>query len=240
MIVVIPMAGRGSRFSNEGYSTPKPLIEVDGKPMIYHAYRSIEKVAFRKLIFIALREHEAEYQVSEVLKKHIPVEFELILIDEVTEGQLCTVLLSSSYFQSGEGLLIAASDSYIKSDIHSEILSNKLDGIISVCNLEGSRWSFAKTNEAGNVIEVAEKVRISDHASTGIYYFTDSLLFEKEAIKMIEDKETTKGEYYIMPLYNKLIQKGLNIGLSHASEMWDMGTPEAKDLFEKHLRESNI
>lgn len=240
MIVVIPMAGRGSRFSNVGYRTPKPLIEVYGKPMIYYAYRSIEKVAFRKLVFIALREHEAEYQVSEVLKKHIPVEFELILIDEVTEGQLCTVLLSSSYFQSGEGLLIAAADSYIKCNIHLEILLRRSDGIISVSNSEGNQWSFAKVNEEGKVIEVAEKVKISDYASTGLYYFADSLLFKEEALKMIEDKETAKGEYYIMPLYSKLIRKGLNIELSHASEMWDMGTPEAKDRFEKHLRAKNV
>jgi UDP-N-acetylglucosamine diphosphorylase / glucose-1-phosphate thymidylyltransferase / UDP-N-acetylgalactosamine diphosphorylase / glucosamine-1-phosphate N-acetyltransferase / galactosamine-1-phosphate N-acetyltransferase len=237
MLLVIPMAGRGSRFSNVGYTIPKPLIEINGKPMLYYAFQSVKDVKYSKLIFIALREHEEQFGVRHIIEQHIGRPFELILLDEVTDGQLCTVLEASGFFKQGEGLLIAASDSYIESSIGTDIADNDADGIISVINLPGEQWSFARTGPDEKVTEVAEKTRISDHASTGIYYFRDSAQFEQEARSLINNKETTKGEYYIMPLYNKLIARGADIRISRASEMWDMGTPEAKLRFELHLNE---
>lgn len=239
MLLIIPMAGRGSRFANVGYQTPKPLIDVSGKPMLYHAFQSVKDVPYEKIIFIALKEHEQTYGISKLIKEQIVNDFELILLDDVTEGQLCTVLTASNYFRSNQSILIAASDSYIESNIAAEIKKTQADGLISVINLPGEQWSFAKTDENGRVVEVAEKTRISNHASTGIYYFNNAKQFEQEAKLMIQNKETTKGEYYIMPLYNKLIAEGATIELSHAKAMWDMGTPEAKLKFEKHLNVEN-
>jgi dTDP-glucose pyrophosphorylase len=178
--------------------------------------------------------------LNKIIKEQIVEDFELILLDEVTDGQLCTVLTASKFFKENEGLLIAASDSFIESNIGFEIENSKGDGIISVIDIPGEQWSFAKTDENENVIEVAEKVRISNHASTGLYYFKNAKKFEVEARKIVENKETTKGEYYIMPLYNKLIKNGAIIKLSHAISMWDMGTPEAKNNFEKHLSNDRI
>jgi dTDP-glucose pyrophosphorylase len=234
------MAGRGSRYANVGYQTPKPLIEIMGKPMLYHAFQSVKKVVYSKVVFIALREHEEQYGVRKMIEQQITSPFELILLDEVTEGQLCTVLTAAPFFKEGEGLLIAASDSYIDSDIAEELLHTDADGVISVCNLPGEQWSFARTNEQGEVVEVAEKTRISDFASTGIYYFKNAKQFQLLAETLVQQKETTKGEYYVMPLYNKLIAQGAHITLSHAKTMWDMGTPEAKQRFEDFLHETSI
>lgn len=237
MLLIIPMAGRGSRYANVGYTTPKPLIEINGKPMLYHAFQSVKDVLYDKVIFIALKEHEQTYGVSKLIKKEIITDFELILLDDVTEGQLCTVLTASHFFKENQAILIAASDSLIESNIAKEVKTSQADGIISVINLPGEQWSFAKTDENGKVIEVAEKTRISDYASTGIYYFNDAKRFEQYAKRLIQQKETTKGEYYIMPLYNKYIAEGAMIELSYAKAMWDMGTPEAKQKFEKYLNE---
>ena len=132
MLLIIPMAGRGSRFSNVGYTTPKPLIKVAGKLMLYHAFQSVKDVKYSKLIFIALKEHEEQYQLTKIISEHITPDFELILLDEVTEGQLCTVLTAASHFKANEGILIAASDSYIKSNIANEIEHTNADGLISV------------------------------------------------------------------------------------------------------------
>lgn len=240
MLLIIPMAGRGSRYSNVGYTTPKPLIEINGKPMLYHAFQSVKDVQYEKVIFIALKEHEETYGVSKLIREQIVEDFELILLDDVTDGQLCTVLRASEYFKPNTSILIAASDSYIESTIHKDIQNSNADGIISVINLPGEQWSFAKTNESGYVVEVAEKSRISEYASTGLYFFRNVKQFQKEAERIIESSEKTKGEYYISPLYNKLIHKGLLIELSHAKSMWDMGTPEAKLKFEQYLYASKI
>ena len=238
MLLIIPMAGRGSRYADVGYTKPKPLIEINGKPMLYHAYQSVKNVPFEKVIFIALKEHELTYGVSKIIKEQIVTDFELILLDDVTEGQLCTVLTASHFFKENQAILIAASDSLIESNIAEEVKTSQADGIISVINLPGEQWSFAKTDENGKVIEVAEKTRISEYASTGIYYFNDAIRFEQQAKRLIQQRETTKGEYYIMPLYNKYIAEGAQIELSHAKSMWDMGTPEAKQKFESYLNET--
>lgn len=237
MIIVIPMAGRGSRFANVGYSTPKPLIDVCGKPMLCHAFKSVEGIPYTKLVFIALKEHQEQYDVRKVITDNITTDFELVLLDDVTEGQLCTVMEAKQFFVPGEDLLIAASDTYVKSEIGKHIANKPVDctGIISVADLPGDRWSFAKTDETGRVVEVAEKVKISDHASTGLYYFSDVEFFARQATQLIDNKETTKGEYYVMPLYGKYIAQGLHLTISEADEMWDMGTPDAKQAFENYL-----
>ena len=236
-LLIIPLAGRGSRYANVGYTTPKPLIEINGKPMLFHAFQSVKNVLYEKVIFIALKEHELAYKVSKLIKEQIVNDFELILLDNVTEGQLCTVLKASKYFKTNQSILIAASDSFIESSISEDIQNSKADGIISVINIPGEQWSFAKINQHGKVIEVAEKSRISDYASTGLYYFRDSFRFQQQAEILLKNKVTTKGEYFVMPLYNQLIAEGANIELSHAKAMWDMGTPDAKAKFEKYLLE---
>jgi len=235
------MAGRGSRFADRGFETPKPLIEVGGKPMFAWALQSLEGLAISKLIVVALQEHETQFGLSALFKQHCPVTLPLVFVflADVTEGQLCTVLQASEHFVKTESLIIAASDSLVISNLAEDIArySGKAAGLISVADLPGDRWSFAKTDATGKVVDVAEKVRISDHASTGIYYFSHCDQFLDFARQIIQNQEKTKGEYYVIPVYQKMIEAGLWIGLSQASEMWDMGTPEAKTAFEQHLQQ---
>jgi dTDP-glucose pyrophosphorylase len=233
MKVILPMAGRGSRFNGSGYNVPKPLIPVEGKPMFVWAMQSIEGIECSELIVIALREHEENYKLTKLIADYAPAQTRLVLIDEVTEGQLCTVLAARDFINTDEDILIISSDTIVVSDIGREI-SNKKDGckgIISVADMPGDRWSFARLNQEGFVDLVAEKERISDHASTGIYYFSSGREFVAMADEIINNKEKTKGEYYIIPLYQKMINSGYKVMISEASEMWDLGTPESLNTF---------
>lgn len=108
-----------------------------------------------------------------------------------------------------------------------------------VINMSGDRWSFVKTSDTGIVTEVAEKIRISDYASTGIYYFSNGKLFISEAEQMIINKEKTKGEYYFIPLYQKYIKKGHKILISIAEQMIDMGTLESLLYAREKLKKFN-
>jgi dTDP-glucose pyrophosphorylase len=237
MIVLVPMAGRGSRYSRSGYSTPKPFIDVCGVPMFIRALQSIAGVAYTQLVFVTLREHNTKYNIQETLNSYGYSAAQLVSIDEVTEGQLCTVMAARRFFENGEEVLIIASDSYIASGIQQDLAAkpNDCTGIISVINLSGEQWSFARTDGNGNVVEVAEKNRISDHASTGIYYFADGRELCAIADAIIADDERTRGEFYVIPVYQKLINQGKKVTISFATEMWDMGTPESKKLFEDFL-----
>jgi dTDP-glucose pyrophosphorylase len=239
MKVVMPMAGRGSRYSNEGYKTPKPLIEIHGKPMFAWALESLKKTDVSELLLVALREHAISYGLQGLVDKYCPYNSKLLLIDDVTEGQLCTVLVAEKHIDTNEDVLIVASDTLVESGIDIDIRTKDDDckGLISVADMPGESWSFAKTDVKGNVVEVAEKKRISDNASTGLYYFSNGSDLVSFGKAIIETNERTRGEFYVIPVYQKMISAGCKIQLSIANMMWDMGTPEAKKRFETYLND---
>lgn len=236
MKVVLPMAGRGSRFAGGSYTTPKPLISVFNKPMFVWAWESLKNISSADLIIIALKEHEEQYHVSKLIYNFIGTDVKLVLLDDVTEGQLCTVLAAKEYINTHEDVLVISSDTIVVSDLQKHIHAKTPDcrGIISVADMPGDRWSFAHVNEKGIVDQVAEKIRISNHASTGLYYFSDGNEFLTTAEAMIANKEKTKGEYYVIPVYQKYIDKGLHVHISEAEEMWDLGTPDSLEHFLKN------
>lgn len=239
MKIVIPMAGRGARFADRGVQTPKPLINVAGYPMMFWAYKSLIGLIYSEIIFIAQRQHEDEFHVSKLIDSFNIENWRLVLLDGVTEGQLCTVLTAREYIDSEEAVLIASADTYVVSDLAKDIRNMPQDyhGIISVADMPGERWSFARANAAGWVDEVAEKVRISNNASTGLYFFSSGRELLLVADDIISRKRKTRGEYYVIPVYQEYIKLGMKVGLSYAKEMWDMGTPEAKANFEEYLRQ---
>lgn len=233
MIVVVPMAGRGARFAGTEYDRPKPLITVAGRPMLAWAWKSVADTPHSRAIFIALREHERDFGVSRIIRETAGPNADVLLIDEVTEGQLCTVLVARDLIDRDEDVLIASSDTYIVSDL-ADTIARKPEtcrGIISVADMPGDRWSFARTDDEGRVVEVAEKVRISDHASTGLYYFSNGAEFVERAEARVREGRRTKGEFYVIPLYQDYIDAGLRIDIDRARRMWDMGTPEALTAF---------
>ncbi len=236
MNVVISMAGRGARFADREDDTPKCLIRVAGRPMVFWALESLADLDYEHLIFVALREHETNYQVTALLHSLVGRQAHVILLPQVTEGQLCTVLAARDWIDLEDDLLIASADTFVVSPLAEDIAarSSECRGIISVAELAGDRWSFARSGPDGRVVEVAEKVRISNHASTGLYYFASGREFVETGDAMVRRGEKTQGEYYIIPVYQKYIQQGWRVELSQAHETWDMGNPEALEKFEQH------
>ena len=235
------MAGRGSRFLSEGFDIPKPLLKVVGIPMVIRALSSLRRNNNIRLIVVALEEHDASFQLHELFKNY-GYEIELVLIKNVTRGQLCTVLCAEHLITENTSLLVVPSDTYVDSNILDEIesLEDGVAGLISVYNLPGDRWSFARTDDYNNVVEVAEKVRISNFASTGLYFFSDSEIFFKYSNEIILNNELTSGEFYVIPVYNKYIKNGEKVRISLARAVYDMGTPDAKFEVEELIKNSNL
>lgn len=238
MKIIIPMAGRGSRFAGQGSSIPKPLIPIHQRPMVDWALDSLRELSFSEMIFVVLQDHETAFGVTSILHDLAGINIRVILIPAITEGQLCTVLAAKELIDTDEDILIASADTYIRSSLYQDIARREAScrGIISVANLPGDRWSFARLGSNAMVVEVAEKVRISDHASTGLYYFSSGREFVSIGEAMIANHEKTRGEYYIIPVYQKYIERGWQVGISQASEVWDMGTPDALQAFEQFLK----
>lgn len=235
MNVVVPMAGRGARFADQGVQTPKPLIEVRGRPMVAWALDGLGELvsSARRVVFVVLREHDERYGLREMLPRLAGPATEVVVIDGVTEGQLATVMAAQALLDPDDDLLVASCDTYVVSPLAREIAARRPEcrGIISVADMPGDRWSFARTDETGRVVQVAEKERISDHASTGLYYFSSAGELMDTAREMFAREEKTRGEYYVIPVYQKYIERGWRVDVSVATEMHDMGTPDALQAF---------
>ncbi len=229
MNIVMPMAGRGSRFVSAGVNTPKPLIDVRGKPMYAWATDGLPLDRARRLIFVCLAEHLAdgglEADIRARYAEHDPV---IIPLDHVTEGQACTVLVAREQIDNDEPLLIFNADTYCPTTIGKALdaLDVPADGMLDVFEAEGDRWSFAHFDNDGRVRETAEKRRISPWASTGLYYFGRGADFVRHADAMIADNDRSNNEYYVAPLYNRMIVAGADVRANRVDNVWVLGTPE--------------
>ncbi len=245
--IVVPMAGRGSRFVKAGYETPKPFIDVSGKPMITRVIENL-KYPDAKYILIAQEKHLEDYKdVFDNLKKSFDIE--IIPINIITEGTACTALFARKYINNDTPLMIANSDQIVDIDIGdfiNDMFKRKLDGSILTFKdkYKDPKWSFAKVNEDGYVIEVKEKVPISDTATVGIYLWNKGKYFVNSAIDMIVRNDRVNGEFYVCPTYNYCIKEGLKIGVYNIEfeQMHGTGTPEDLQEYLKFLnsKEENV
>lgn len=238
--IVIPMAGAGSRFANAGYKEPKPLIPIFNKTMIEVVVSNLTPKKEHRFIFVCQNEHIKEYGLKDKLSK-LDKDVEIIGIDEITEWQLCTVLKASDFINNEEALMTANSDQYIDFDINDYLEymeSKEYDGLIMTMTSKDEKWSYAKTDDNGIVIETAEKKVISNEATVGIYNFKAGKDLVKAADKMIQDNIRVNGEFYICPVYNYLIKEGYKTGIYNIGEeyngMYGLGIPKDLEFFLKH------
>jgi len=238
--IVIPMAGRGSRFSEAGYVLPKPLIPVHGVPMIKAVVDNLAPKIPHRFIFICQIDHLEQYDLVKKLKSYSK-NVEVIGINGVTEGQVCTVLKAKNIINNDEPLMTANSDQFIDFDINEyldDMATRDLDGLIMTMKSDSPKWSYVKTNEQGHAIETAEKLVISNDATVGIYNFKKGSDLVRAAKKMISDNIRVNNEFYTCPCYNYLIKENKKIGVYSIGEeyagMYGLGIPKDLDFFLNH------
>eukprot|EP01116_Phalansterium_solitarium_P000254 TRINITY_DN10156_c0_g1_i1.p1 TRINITY_DN10156_c0_g1~~TRINITY_DN10156_c0_g1_i1.p1 ORF type:complete len:248 (-),score=60.21 TRINITY_DN10156_c0_g1_i1:103-846(-) len=232
--VVIPMAGAGSRFAKAGYKDPKPLIDVRGKPMIQVVMENLH-VKNVRFIFIVQKDHYAAYNLGERLPQLAP-DCVILQTDGVTEGPACSVLLAKEYINNENPLFMANSDQYLEwnaQEFIDEMLQPGVDGGLSVFLMTApdNKWSFAKADENGFVVDVAEKKKISDYATTGIYFWTRGKDFVRQAESMIAKNIRVNNEFYVAPVYNEALNEGQKIKISVCKKFWGLGVPEDLDFY---------
>jgi len=235
MNLVMPMAGRGSRFAEVGYALPKPLIDVRGRPMYAWAMDSLPLALARRVIFLCLEEHLRDRALADdIHARYAALDPVIISLDHVTEGQACTVLEARRWIDNDDPLVIYNADTFCKTGLDATLraLPPGVDGLLSVFQAPGDKWSFARVDERGRVVETAEKRRISEWATTGLYHFTRGRDFVRHADAMIAANERERGEFYVAPVYNRLIAAGADIRIDVADEVWVLGTPEDLAHFE--------
>jgi NDP-sugar pyrophosphorylase family protein len=236
--IVVPMAGRGSRFSSAGYQDPKPLIRFGGKTMIEWVIDNIRPSMSHRFIFICLEDHlKNDPRVEQLLRQTCPG-CDIIPVSEVTQGAACTVLLAKHLIDDNNPLMIANSDQYVEINIDqylAELPNNKADGLIMTFWSDDPKWSFCKLRSDGTVSEVIEKKVVSNDATVGIYNFSRGCDFVRCAENMIHKNLRVNGEFYVAPVYNQLIEENAKVvvcpvGKEYAG-MHGLGTPTDLNRF---------
>ncbi len=238
--VVITMGGLGSRFRKAGYTVPKYMIEAKGKTLFEWSMISLDgyKKDVNQYIFIAMKEEGIDMEgfIKEKCQKLEIVNYHLILLDYLTDGQATTATLAEKYWNKEHALLIYNIDTYVEpGQMNSEEL--KGDGFIPCFKAEGDHWSFVRLDEQERVVEIKEKQRISDHCTLGAYYFKTCGLYKKLYDEYYsEEKNLIKGEKYVAPLYDYLLSKGGEIYISDIApeRVHVLGTPEELQYFLEH------
>ena len=226
MNVLIPMAGAGSRFQAAGYTFPKPLIDVEGKPMIQVVVDNLNIEA--TYIYVVQKEHRVKYNLDTLLNLITP-NCKIVEVDGLTEGAACTTLLAKEFIDNDEPLVMANSDQFVEWDSNEfmyKMIEQKVDGGILTFTATHPKWSFAKVDEYGYVTEVAEKNPISDIATVGVYYWAKGSDYVKYAEQMISKNIRTNNEFYTCPTFNEAIGDGKKIKTFNIDKMWGLGTPE--------------
>jgi len=229
--VLIPMAGAGSRFAQAGYTFPKPLIEVRGKPMIQTVVDNLNMEA--NYIFIVQKEHYEKYNLKYLLNLITP-NCKIVQVDGMTEGAACTTLLAKEYINNDASLVMANSDQFVEwnsNEVMYAFNADSIDGGILTFKATHPKWSYARLDDNGFVAEVAEKKVISDNATVGVYFWKNGSDYVKYAEQMIDKNIRVNNEFYVCPVFNEAIQDGKKIRVKEIQEMWGIGTPEDLNYF---------
>lgn len=142
-------------------------------------------------------------------------------------------MLAIPHCNADEAIMVYNIDTYVEpNEMRYKDLSG--DGHIPCFHADGNHWSFARLDDSGNVVEVREKVRISDNCTLGAYYFSSARLYRELYEEFYsDDSQMEKNEKYIAPLYNLMIEKGMPVTISivDAAKVHVLGTPEELQVF---------
>lgn len=235
LTAVITMAGLGLRFRRAGYDCPKYMIEVKGKTLFEWSMDSLKgyREHISRYIFLALAQDGAADFILQKCRQWGIFDPILVELSEPTDGQATTCMRAMPYCSPRDALLVYNINTYVEPDQmrYEEIAG---DGHIPCFFGTGDHWSFVKLNEAGKAVEVREKSRISKYCSLGAYYFSSAELYQRLYREYYG--QGTPGELqekYIAPLYNLMIEKGMEVTVStiDPGKVHVLGTPKELKVF---------
>jgi NDP-sugar pyrophosphorylase family protein len=230
----MPMAGEGSRFKNEGYSVPKPLIELEGRELYRHALDSLNLLEADEYKYTFIVREEFYDVISKQISKSYH-DANILSVKETTKGALETVMLAEDYIEDNDYVIVMDCDLQFDSEDFSNELNDAIDTgepmLLSFYSRD-PKYSYVSCNIYNDPILIAEKEVISTNAIGGCYCLGSGKLFKKCAKMYIYDfyKGKIKSpEIYISLIYNYIIKEGVDISIYdmnfHKDHYWSYGTP---------------
>ena len=232
-MIVIPMAGLSSRFFKAGYEIPKYMLEAHGESLFDHSVKSFQAYFdTTRFVFIVRDVFETPNFVKQRATALNIKDYDIVVLNEETRGQAETVTLGlENYRNSNEPITIFNIDTFRPGFIYPDL--NKLgNGYLEVFRGSGDNWSFVRpVNENSTQVDLTtEKNPISDLCCTGLYHFKniqDYFSAYDHYLSLPKDK-WEKGELYVAPLYNYLINLEHKVHYSQIQreEVIFCGTPD--------------
>jgi NDP-sugar pyrophosphorylase family protein len=227
--IIVPMGGEGRRFVEQGYTFPKPLIEIDGRPMIELVVQNLCPDQPHEFIFICRQQHLEQYALNDVLKIVAPG-CRVVSMRDATAGALCSVLLASNHLDGNQELLVANADQIVDVCIDSflaDARNRQADGSLVTFHSTHPKWSYVRLEDE-LVVAAAEKRPISTHATAGLYYFRRSDQFIAAAERMLLKNASLRSEFFVCPVYNEFVLTGMRVTTFEIDRhaMHSLGTPE--------------
>ncbi len=253
--ILMPMGGLGSRFVDAGFTDPKPLIPVDGRPMFQKALSSFAGLPVpHQLVCVVRQEHIDQYDIDKLIQSSEPGAI-VVAIPKVTRGAVETAVAARDYLPLDQPLIIMDCDLYISSQSYLHAMQQAIaqpdqpgfDGLLACFESQDPRYSYALTDQFDRVIRTAEKEVISHNAIAGAYGFSQAALFLEAADRLLQlpvaDEVTAeehlvgkvKKEYYISYLFNFLIKEGRVIRIAQVDTYHSFGTPEELTTYEQQV-----
>lgn len=233
--ILMPMGGLGSRFAKAGYTTPKPLIEVDGKPMFMRALDSFASQTGLRYIFVIRAEYVEKYDLENEILKHIP-DAKIAILDHDTAGAVESCMIAKDLIDDNLPISVADCDIYFDSKEYFNKINAKSqlvpDGMLLTFPSDDPRYSYVELDNSGHAIRTAEKVVISNHAILGGYFFKSGKLFKNLAHDFLSKPlpENLK-EYFMSHLFNLLLENNGKIEIADIDKKYIFGTPEELNAY---------
>lgn len=238
MQLVIPMSGFGERFRAAGYEIPKPLIEVDGKPIIAHVLDMFPGVS--KVIFICNEDHLSKdlYRMREILTSICPNGV-IVPIAAHKLGPVHAVLSALDQLNLEEPVVVNYADFTCRwsfSDFERFVVDKDLDAAVPAYRgfhpHSGGTTNYAYIRESeDSLLEIREKQpftgnKMEEFASSGTYYFKSGNLMESCFREQISKQLNLGGEFYVSSAINLLAEAGLSVGVYEIEHFMQWGTPQ--------------
>ena len=229
LALIVPAAGRGSRFSKFGIREPKPMIDLEGRPFFWWSVESVRRVfQLRQMIFVVLQEHISEFSIDKIIKRFYPGAT-IVAIPEVTSGAAETAVIGMSALVTPGPVVINDCDhAFIFPPLPNGILhlEDELAGVLMSFRSFNPAYSYVRFGSDHQIIGTVEKQVVSPFAIAGCYLFADSDSFT--ALYERYKKDCPYNELFVSGMFNLLVEKHLKIQMLELETHCSFGTPEER------------
>jgi dTDP-glucose pyrophosphorylase len=225
--LVMPMAGEGTRFQRIGMDTPKPLVELWGRPFFWWSAESVlRSVRVRELLFVVLADHVERFGMDGAIRAFYP-EARIIVIPEVTSGAAETAAIGAAAIETrGPFALNDCDHAFHTEGLRAIVdrLNGPREGALLAFRSESPAYSYVRFDGEGRVAGTAEKRVVSHLAIAGCYLFADPQTFlERFATYR---KTCAYDELFISGVYNVIVEAGGEVLCEELARHVSFGTPD--------------